>query len=45
MEAIKNLQPYQNEMRSRRDKKMKQKSIKAQDLVLLLRPHMEASRK
>jgi hypothetical protein len=35
MKEIENLKSYQNEMRAWRDKKVKLKSIKAGDLVLL----------
>jgi hypothetical protein len=35
MKAVENLQSYQNETRAWRDKKVKQKHIKAGDLVLL----------
>jgi hypothetical protein len=45
IKAIKNLQSYQNEMRACRDNKVKQKHIKARDLVLLRSPHTEASGK
>jgi hypothetical protein len=45
MKSVENLQSYQNETRAWRDKKVKQKHIKAEDLVLLRSPHMEASRK
>jgi hypothetical protein len=45
MKAIENLQAYQNEMRAWRDKKVKEKFIKAGDLVPLRRPSTEASHK
>jgi hypothetical protein len=45
MKAVKNLQSYQNEMREWRDKKVKQKHIKAGDLVSLRNSRMEAFRK
>jgi hypothetical protein len=35
MKAVKNLHAYQNEMRAWRDKKLKEKIIKVEDLVLL----------
>jgi hypothetical protein len=41
----KNLQSYQNKMRAWRDKKVKQKSIEFEDLVLLQSPRIEASGK
>jgi hypothetical protein len=45
MKAVENLQSYQNETRAWRDKKVKQKSIEAGDLVLLRSPCTEASSK
>jgi hypothetical protein len=39
--AVENLQSYQNEARAWRDKKVRQKQIKAGDLVLLQSPHTE----
>jgi hypothetical protein len=45
MKAIDNLQSYQNETRTWRDKKVKLKSIEARDLVLLRSPRMEATRR
>jgi hypothetical protein len=45
MKAVKNLQSYQNQTRAWRDKKVKQKSIEAGDLVLLRSPHTETSGK
>jgi hypothetical protein len=45
MKAIDNLQSYQNETRTRRDKKVKLKSIEARDLVLLRSQCMEATRR
>jgi hypothetical protein len=46
MKAVENLQSYQNEMIAWRDKKkVKQKYIRAGDLVLLRSPRMEASKK
>jgi hypothetical protein len=43
IKAVDNLQSYQNEMRAWRDKKVKQKSIKVGDLVLLRSPRTVAS--
>jgi hypothetical protein len=43
MKPVENLQSYQNETRACRDKKVKEKSIKVRDLVLLRSPCMEAS--
>jgi hypothetical protein len=45
MKAVKNLQPYQNETRAWRDKKVKLKDIEAGDLVLLQSQLTEASGK
>lgn len=45
MKAVEKLQSYQNEMRAWRDKKVKQQSIEAKDLVPLRSPHTEASGK
>jgi hypothetical protein len=41
MKMVQNLQSYQNEMRAWRDKKVKQKDIKARNLVLLRSPRTE----
>jgi hypothetical protein len=43
MKAVKNVQSYQNETRAWRDKKVKQKHIRARDLILLRSPRMEVS--
>jgi hypothetical protein len=43
MKVVENLQSNHNEMRAWRYKKVRQKQIKARDLVLLRSPHMEAS--
>jgi hypothetical protein len=45
MKAVENLQSYQNETRAWRDKKVKQKHIKARDLVLQRSLRTEASEK
>jgi hypothetical protein len=45
MKVVENLQSYQNETRAWRDKKVKQKHIKAGDLVLLRSPRTKASGK
>jgi hypothetical protein len=45
MKAVENLQSYQNETKAWRDKKVKQKHIEAENLVLLQSPHTEASEK
>jgi hypothetical protein len=42
MKAVENLQSYQNETIAWRDKNVKQKHIKAGDLVLLRSPRTEA---
>jgi hypothetical protein len=45
MKVVENLQSYQNEMRAWRDKKVRQKHIKARDFVLLRSPITKASEK
>jgi hypothetical protein len=45
MKAVKNLQAYQNEPRDWRDKKVKEKTIEVEDIVLLRSPHIEPSSK
>jgi hypothetical protein len=43
MKVVVNLQAYQNKMRAWRDKKVREKTIKVGDLVLLWSPRTEAS--